>query len=574
MSGGGSGDWHSAADRLALFMQRYAVADDKVAKQLGWPEEQLRAYLSPEARRLKAASDISDTAVDKLLMRYRVALARQTLKSAPTKPLKPLDGSSRRSAVPTQLGRCVGDRRSIVHADATPTQLKAAAEVEQPATGNRKRKRRVIVQPLDASKAKAKAAVPKEEATKDNADTGSTTDQLDVRKPRPVAKPELICPIRLDVDLDGVRFQDTFLVNAALTTCSPEVLATQIAQDEKMSDKLKDAIAESIRRQILVFTSSCMTIEHESGRLYPIYLDLIIEGFSLRDQFEWDISNDCIATETFASTLRADLNLPRAFEPAIAFSIYEQVAAYRIVLNGRKWIGKNPFQVKGTGVTLPTSSAGYIEVMPPLDDVVRRPDDAKLWQPVLSELSREERTYLSARFTAARAPTTWKSTPMVSETNRRSKRPPRPVSKENRLPRSINPFIVYCQMQKKVLGKTRRSASETRKIMGDMWRKCTEEEKEYYSQLTEVENEKRRRDHILDMRDRAIADWEEDEARRKGLLASTTLEASAEYFRGLLLERALWDQNYMSERHEVDMNREESAVETGEEDEDDENELA
>jgi hypothetical protein len=63
MSGGGSGDWHSAADRLALFMQRFAVADDKVAKQLGWPVEQLRAYLSPETRRLKAASDVRPTLV-------------------------------------------------------------------------------------------------------------------------------------------------------------------------------------------------------------------------------------------------------------------------------------------------------------------------------------------------------------------------------------------------------------------------------------------------------------------------------------------------------------------------------
>ncbi|KUF89801.1 hypothetical protein AM588_10002429 [Phytophthora nicotianae] len=363
-----------------------------------------------------------------------------------------------------------------------------------------------------------------------------------------------MCPIRLDVDLDGVRFQDTFLVNTALNTCSPEVLASQIAHDEKMSNKLK------------------------SERLYPIYLDLIIDGFSLRDQFEWDISNNCIATQKFASTLCADLNLPKAFEPAIVFSIYEQVAAYRVALNGRKWIGKNLFQAKDSGLTLPTSSGGYVEVMPPLDDVVRSADDAKLWQPVLSELSREERTYLSARFTAARAPTTWKSTPVVSETNGRSKRPSRPVSKESmwsqesRLPRPINPFIVYCQMQKEALGKTRRSASETRKIMGDMWRKCTEEVTftasfEYYSQLTEVENEKRRRDHILDMRDRAIADWEEDEARRKGLLASSTLEASAEHFRGLLLE------NYMSERHEVDMNRQASVVDTGEEDEDD-NEVA
>ncbi|KAF1776672.1 SNF5/SMARCB1/INI1 protein [Phytophthora cactorum] len=466
---GGSGDWHSAADRLALFMQRYAVADDKVAMQLGWSEEQLRAYLSPESRRLKAASDIADTAVDKLLMRYRVALAHQTLKSATTKPLMPLDGSYRRSTAPTQFGRNMGDRRSIIHADATPAQLKAAAEVEQPPTGNRKRKRRVIVQPLHTSSAKLKAAAPKEEAAKDNADTGSTTHQLDVRKPQRLAEPELICPIRLDVDLDGVRFQDTFLVNAALNTCSPEVLATQIAQDEKMSDKLK-----------------------------------------LRDQFEWDISNDYSAAQTFASTLCADLNLRKTFEPAIVFSIFEQVAAYRVALNGRKWIGKISCQVKSTG---PTSSAGFIEVMPPLDDVVRSTDDAKLWQPVLSELSREERTYLSARLTAARARRLW----------------------------------------------ARHAAL----------RRNEENHGRHVAQMHGRGGERKEtRDHILDMRDRAIADWEEDEARRKGLLASSTLEASAEHFRGLLLE------NYMSERHEVDMNRQASVAETGEEDEDDDNEVA
>ncbi|GMF09188.1 unnamed protein product [Phytophthora lilii] len=96
----------------------------------------------------------------------------------------------------------------------------------------------------------------------------------------------------------------------------------------------------------------------------------------LRDQFEWDISNDCVSTQTFATTLCADLNLPKAFEPAIVFSIYEQVAAYRIALSGRKWIGTNPFQVKGTGLTLPTSGAGYIETMPPLDEVVRNTADA------------------------------------------------------------------------------------------------------------------------------------------------------------------------------------------------------
>ncbi|GMF40901.1 unnamed protein product [Phytophthora fragariaefolia] len=96
----------------------------------------------------------------------------------------------------------------------------------------------------------------------------------------------------------------------------------------------------------------------------------------LRDQFEWDISNTWIATQSFASTLCSDLNLPKQFEAAIAYSIYEQVTAYRIALSGSKWIGSNPFQVKGTGLTLPTSNTGYIEIMPPLDDVVRSTADA------------------------------------------------------------------------------------------------------------------------------------------------------------------------------------------------------
>ena len=106
----------------------------------------------------------------------------------------------------------------------------------------------------------------------------------------------------------------------------------------------------------------------------------ILTHVQLRDQFEWDISNDFIATQMFAGTLCADLNLPKAFEPAIVFSIFEQVIAYRITLNAHKWIGVNPLQAKDTGVTLPISSAGYIETMPPLDDIVRDTNDASKYK--------------------------------------------------------------------------------------------------------------------------------------------------------------------------------------------------
>lgn len=95
---------------------------------------------------------------------------------------------------------------------------------------------------------------------------------------------------------------------------------------------------------------------------------------------------------------------------------------------------------------------------------------------------------------------------------------------------------MYCQVQKDLFShpKQKRSAAESRKILGDMWRKCTDEEKEYYAQLTEVENEKRRREHVFEMRDRAISEWEEEEARRIGLLGSSVLDASTEHVRGLL----------------------------------------
>ncbi|TDH66783.1 hypothetical protein CCR75_001601 [Bremia lactucae] len=550
-----SSDWRSAVERLALFMQRYAMPDERVAKQLGWSVEKLRTYLSPESRRLTTSSDIADIAVDKLLMRYRVALAHQTLTNATTRPLKPFTGSLRRSTMSMQFGRTFVDRKSIIRTDVTPAQMKEATEVLQTPIGNRKRKRRAIMQPLNALSPQVKIT--------DKSDSTNDTKDMEIwRRPyrateitRQMTTMELICPIRLDIDMDGVRYQDTFLINAALTTCSPEYLATQIAQDEELSDALKGAIAESIRRQIWTFTSLDTTLIMQCERLYPIYIDLIIEGYSLRDQFEWDLLNDYNATETFAAVLCNELKLPKGFEPAIVYSIYEQVAAYRVALSGYEWIGTVSGKENDT-----TSCVGYIEIMPCLDDVVRNHEDTQLWQPVLSELSTEEKNGLSASISATRAPTSIKQTSTRIESYDCSKRVRQRVAKDHRLPRPINPFIVFCQMQKEGLGRTRRSASETRKIMGDKWRKCSEEVKEYYSQLTEVENEKRRRDYILDVRDREIAEWEEDEARRKGLVASSTLEASTEHFRGLLLE------NYLGERHLVDLRKQERMGDSGEED--------
>lgn len=93
---------------------------------------------------------------------------------------------------------------------------------------------------------------------------------------------------------------------------------------------VQDALTESIRRQLMVFSAgAAATVDVMPDRLYPIYLDVMIEGLSvglrrsgrcesmamsltpslvavreqLRDQFEWDISNSFLAVQSFASTV-------------------------------------------------------------------------------------------------------------------------------------------------------------------------------------------------------------------------------------------------------------------------------
>lgn len=69
---------------------------------------------------------------------------------------------------------------------------------------------------------------------------------------------------------------------SATATLSPEAIAVQIAQDQRFCESVKDAIAESIRRQLVTFTSFASGDLHASESLHPIHLDLIIDGFAVR----------------------------------------------------------------------------------------------------------------------------------------------------------------------------------------------------------------------------------------------------------------------------------------------------
>lgn len=74
----------------------------------------------------------------------------------------------------------------------------ATATATAPSTGRRKRKRKVLAQEL----AVAAPSGSLQEATRS------------LLAPSRPASTDMVCPIRVNVDVDGVRYQDTFLLNA------------------------------------------------------------------------------------------------------------------------------------------------------------------------------------------------------------------------------------------------------------------------------------------------------------------------------------------------------------------------
>lgn len=145
---------------------------------------------------------------------------------------------------------------------------------------------------------------------------------------------------------------------------------------------LQDAIAESIRRQLITHSSFVSSPLEPVESIHPVRLDLVINGFSLQDQFEWDVFSDLNSADVFATTLCADLNLPLAFESAIAYSIREQVCAYRQVLRHKDWIGNAPSsqQKSSQGQSSSSTTKMGIHVLDTVDacNVLREPKETGL----------------------------------------------------------------------------------------------------------------------------------------------------------------------------------------------------
>ncbi|ORX79148.1 SNF5-domain-containing protein, partial [Anaeromyces robustus] len=154
-----------------------------------------------------------------------------------------------------------------------------------------------------------------------------------------------LVPIRIDFDLNGVKFRDSFTWNLNETLITPEYFADIICEDFNLSHSVfQPVIVKAIKEQIDEYYMYSQMSEEvidikDSSTVND--LDIIIGDQWLKDQFEWDICNRRNNPEEFADKLIEDLGLEPEFKTAIAHSIREQIQAHvkSLYLSGYQFDG-------------------------------------------------------------------------------------------------------------------------------------------------------------------------------------------------------------------------------------------
>ncbi|KAJ3035715.1 SWI/SNF chromatin-remodeling complex subunit [Rhizophlyctis rosea] len=156
---------------------------------------------------------------------------------------------------------------------------------------------------------------------------------------------EVLIPIRLDLEVDGVKLRDTFTWNLNDHLVQPEQFAEILCEDLHLPvASFLTPIAKSIREQVDDYLAPKALEpgerdaegnngEDDGSRDAPelrvvIKLDITIGNYCLVDQFEWDLNCKRNNPELFAEHMTAELNLCSEFRTAIAHSIREQVQTY------------------------------------------------------------------------------------------------------------------------------------------------------------------------------------------------------------------------------------------------------
>ncbi|OQV16516.1 SWI/SNF-related matrix-associated actin-dependent regulator of chromatin subfamily B member 1 [Hypsibius exemplaris] len=158
---------------------------------------------------------------------------------------------------------------------------------------------------------------------------------FDDKPPQLVAKqasqPEVLVPIRLDMEIDNVKLRDTFTWNKNEILITPEQFAELLCEDLDLPMvQFIPAIAQSIKQQVDAFPTDNL-LNNQTDQRVVIKLNIHVGHISLVDQFEWDMAEPKNSPEQFALRLCSDLGLGGEFETAIAYSIRAQLTWHQSV---------------------------------------------------------------------------------------------------------------------------------------------------------------------------------------------------------------------------------------------------
>ncbi|GAA6058727.1 hypothetical protein JCM10212_003415 [Sporobolomyces blumeae] len=204
------------------------------------------------------------------------------------------------------------------------------------------------------------------------------------------SRPEVLVPVRLDIEHEAWKLRDTFTWNLLESDISPETFATHLCADLRLPERpfvkeiistisktLEDAKAseqfvghlgdggtsaieenrewfveraerrrrrnegeeggqepagpetEEEQAEIVSLDQLDVPLDMGSEELrITIKLDITLDSIQLVDRFEWDISNSRNSPEDFAESFASELGLTGEFRTAIAHSIREQVDNY------------------------------------------------------------------------------------------------------------------------------------------------------------------------------------------------------------------------------------------------------
>ncbi|XP_032238511.2 SWI/SNF-related matrix-associated actin-dependent regulator of chromatin subfamily B member 1-A isoform X1 [Nematostella vectensis] len=142
------------------------------------------------------------------------------------------------------------------------------------------------------------------------------------------AQPEVLVPIRLDVDIEGQKLRDTFTWNKNETQIAPETFAEVLCDDLDLPpSSFVPAIAQAIRQQVKQYdVEPEIALTEQKDQRIIIKLNIHVGNISLVDQFEWDLSEPQNSPEQFALSLCSDLGLGGEFVTAVAYSIRGQLS--------------------------------------------------------------------------------------------------------------------------------------------------------------------------------------------------------------------------------------------------------